>query len=142
METLTTSEVAAQAGVNIETVRYYERRGLLPEPPRRASGYRQYEPEHVARIRFIKRAKELGFTLAEIADLLSMRAAPHASTAPVRQHTRAKIREIDQKIEDLQRIRATLVALMDACDETLTTRECPILHALEASADPVHIHEH
>lgn len=73
METLTIGQLAKNAGVNIETIRYYERRGLIPEPPRRESGYRQYSPEFVTRIQFIKRAQELGFSLNEIAELLALR---------------------------------------------------------------------
>jgi MerR family mercuric resistance operon transcriptional regulator len=73
MEILTIGQLAKQAGVNIETIRYYERQGLLPEPPRRASGYRQYSAEFVKRIQFIKRAQTLGFSLKEIAELLDLR---------------------------------------------------------------------
>lgn len=131
MQPLTTTEVAERAGVNVQTVRYYERRGLLPEPPRRASGYRQFDEDHVTRIRFIKRAQDLGFTLSEIEELLSLRATPDASSREVRAKTLAKIDEIDRKIHDLQQIRQTLDALADACDGHRTTSECPILHALD-----------
>lgn len=136
MEQLTTGEVAEHAGVNIQTVRYYERRGLLPEPPRLASGYRQYDADHVSRIRFIKRAQELGFTLAEVEELLSLRADPQGERAQVRSRTVEKIREIERKIDDLGRIKGTLLELVDACDGHGSTRECPILHALES--EPCH----
>ena len=79
METLTIGQLARQAEVNVETLRYYERRGLIPEPPRKESGYRQYPPDDLARIRFIKHAKELGFTLKEILDLLTLRVDPETS---------------------------------------------------------------
>jgi Hg(II)-responsive transcriptional regulator len=130
METLTTAEVAEQAGVNLQTVRYYERRGLLPVPPRRASGYRQYDEAYVARIRFIKRAQELGFTLGEIQDLLSLQAEPGASR-DVRARTQAKIEEVETKIRDLQRIKRTLEDLAKVCDGHGSTDECPIWLALE-----------
>lgn len=130
-ETLTTSEVAEQADVNVQTVRYYERRGLIPEPPRTSAGYRQYNGEHVARIRFIKRAQELGFTLEEAHELLQLRATPDADRADVRAVAEEKRAEIEQKITDLQRMQATLGHLITACEGHGTTDDCPILHALE-----------
>lgn len=132
-QTLTTSEVAERADVNVQTVRYYERRGLIPEPPRTSAGYRQYGPEHVARIRFIKRAQELGFTLEEAHELLALRAAPSADRRAVRQVAREKIDEVRAKIRDLVRIEATLEELVAACDGEGTTDDCPILHALSES---------
>ena len=132
-ETLTTSEVAEQADVNVQTVRYYERRGLIPEPPRTSAGYRQYSPDHVARIRFIKRAQELGFTLEEANDLLQLRATPDADRADVRSVAQDKIDEVEAKIRDLQRIRDTLGKLVAACEGHGSTSECPILDALEES---------
>lgn len=131
MEPLTTGEIADRTGVSQHTVRYYEQRGLLPEPPRTGAGYRQYGPRHVAQIRFIKRAQKLGFTLQEIKDLLSLRAEPEAG-ADIRQKTREKISEIDQKIEDLTRIRQKLVELREACEEHGSPSDCLVLHALEA----------
>lgn len=132
MATLTTGEVAEQADVNIHTVRYYEKRGLLPEPPRTAAGYRQYDPEYVARIRFVKRAQELGFTLDEIRELLDLRATPEAG-AEVREKTSEKIDEVDAKIRDLQKIRSKLVELREQCLEHGSTDDCLVLHALEES---------
>jgi len=138
-ETLTTGEAADRAGVNIQTVRYYERRGLIPEPPRTSGGFRQYKPDHVARIRFIKRAQELGFTLEEAGELLDLRATLDADRADVRAVAQEKRDEIDQKIADLQRMRATLNDLIAACEGHGTTDDCPILHALEDhSHDPTH----
>lgn len=129
-ETLKTGELAEMAGVNIHTVRYYESRGLLPEPRRSASGYRQYGPEHATYIRFIKRAQDLGFTLDEIRELLSLRIVPGAGAA-VRARTSGKIQEIDRKIEDLLRIRQKLVELAEACDHHGSPESCLVLHALE-----------
>lgn len=134
MESLTTGEVAERAGVNLHTVRYYEKRGLLPEPPRSAAGYRQYTPEHVAHIRFIKRAQELGFTLEEIHALLSLRATPE-SGAEVRRKTAVKIAQIDSKIRDLRKIRQKLAELAAACDQHGAPDDCLVLHALDAAAD-------
>ena len=132
MQPMTTSEVAERAGVNLDTVRYYEKRGLLPEPSRTPAGYRQYEPQHVAHLRFIKRAQELGFTLEEIRELLSWRATPGGG-AEVRQKTADKIEEIDAKGRDLLRIRAKLVELSEACAHHGSPASCRVLDAL---ADP------
>ncbi len=127
---LKTSELAREAGVNIHTVRYYESRGLLPEPPRNRSGYRKYGQEHVEHIRFIKRAQDLGFTLEEINELLSLRGVPGGG-AEVRAKTSEKMKEIDQKIDDLQRIRAKLVELNEACDHHGSPDSCRVLDALQ-----------
>src|SRR5688572_27027868 len=99
MNVLTIGQLAKRAGVNLETIRYYERRGLLSEPPRRASGYRQYRPDVVARIRFIKRAQELGFSLNEIHELLSLRVEAATVCSDVKQRAEAKVAEIEQKME-------------------------------------------
>lgn len=131
MSELTTSAVATQAGVNIETVRYYERRGPLPEPPRRPSGYRRYGDEHVRRIRFIRRAQELGFTLSEIGELLALQVEPGGTSRAVKTLTQQKITEIKAKIHDLTRIKATLEMLHAACDGEVPVRDCPILHAFD-----------
>lgn len=138
MEGLTTSEVAEQADVNIQTVRYYERRGLIPEPPRTSAGYRKYGADHVARIRFIKRAQELGFTLEEAHELLTLRATPAADSGDVRRVAVDKIEEVRTKIRDLMRIEAKLDELVVACDGDGSTDECPILHALEEPAASLH----
>ncbi|MDR4483964.1 MAG: heavy metal-responsive transcriptional regulator [Nitrospirales bacterium] len=95
-------EVAKHAGVGIETVRFYERKGLLAKPPRTPGGYRAYPKEAVANIRFIKRAKELGFTLSEIAELLALQANPTADCADVKHRAMAKISTIQQRVTDLQ----------------------------------------
>lgn len=131
METLSTAEVATRAGVNVQTVRYYERRGLVPVPPRKASGYRLFDAAYVDRIRFIKRAQDLGFTLAEVEELLSLRATPGGPSSRVRDRTLDKIREVEDKIRDLEEIRRALLDLTAACDGTRATDDCPILQALD-----------
>ena len=102
METLTIGQLAKDAGVNIETIRYYERRGLIPEPPRRKSGYRQYGSDFVLRIQFIKRAQELGFSLNEIDELLALRVDSGTACSEVKHHAEAKIADIEGKIKTLQ----------------------------------------
>ena len=134
MGTLTTGEIADRTGVNVHTVRYYEERGLLPPVPRSAGGQRQFDEEHVAHIRFVKRAQRLGFTLEEIRELLSLRARPDAG-AEVREQTEAKIREVEAKIEDLRRIRRKLLELAEACDTHGASEDCLVLHALEGTGD-------
>lgn len=131
METLTIGQLAKNAGVNIETIRYYERRGLIPEPPRRESGYRQYGPDFVVRIQFIKRAQELGFSLNEIAELLALRVDSDTVCNEVRQRAEVKIANIEAKIQTLQQMKQALVTLVAVCNENGTTSECPILETLE-----------
>lgn len=131
MRSLTMGQVAKQAGVGVETVRFYERKGLIEEPPRRDSGYRQYSPEFVRRIRFIKRAQELGFSLKEIAELLSLRVDPHTTCRDVKRRTEAKIIDVERKLKDLQRVKKTLIKLAAACSGSGPTSQCPILDALE-----------
>lgn len=132
MSTYTTGEIAETTDVNVHTVRYYEEKDLLPPVPRTSAGHRQFDDEHVAHIRFVKRAQRLGFTLREIRELLSLRATPE-SGAEVRQKTEAKIAEVEEKIRDLRRIREKLIELAEACEAHGTTEECLVLHALEGS---------
>ena len=132
---LTIGKVARQAGVGIETVRFYEREGLLEQPTRRESGYRQYSEDVVARLKFIKRAKELGFTLKEIRDLLSLRIDPDATRADVRQRAQEKIADIEAKVRDLQRMKDALLRLTASCHGTGPLEGCPIIGALDGSAD-------
>jgi Hg(II)-responsive transcriptional regulator len=128
---LSTSTLAARAGVNLQTVRYYERRGLLPEPPRTAAGYRRYGPDALVRLRFIRRAQELGFSLDEIEELLALRVDPNASRADVRRRAEVRIADVRDRIRDLQRMLAVLEALHAACHGDGPAQDCPILHALE-----------
>lgn len=127
---LTIGQVAEAAEVNIQTIRYYERRGLFPEPRRTPSGYRQYADEAVGRLRFIKHAQELGFSLQEIQELLGLRVRHGAACDAVERRTRAKIGVVERKIRDLQRMQRTLEQLAEACTARRPTDECPILEAL------------
>lgn len=130
MSTLSTGEIAERADVNIHTVRYYEERDLLPPVPRSAAGHRQFSSEHLAHLRFVKRAQELGFTLEEIRELLSLRADPEAGEE-VREKTEEKIEEVKSKIRDLQRIEEKLTELAEACQKHGSAEDCLVLHALE-----------
>jgi MerR family copper efflux transcriptional regulator len=131
MSTLTIGQVARNAGVGIETIRFYEREGLLEEPPRRASGYRQY-PEHVVkRLHFIKRAQQLGFSLKEITELLTLRVDGHTSCEEVKQHTEAKIAEVERKVVELQRMRLALLQVAALCTGQGPASACPMLDALD-----------
>lgn len=127
---LTISEFAARAGVNVQTVRYYERRGILHEPERTASGYRQYGPDALMRIRFIRSAQGLGFTLEEIEDLLDLRVEDPGSCSVVAERTRSKLADVRRKIRDLRRIERVLEKLGSACATRMQTAECPILESL------------
>lgn len=129
-------EVAVQAGVNIQTLRYYERRGLLPEPARGNSGYRAYDPETVRLVRFIKRAQELGFALREIEDLIELRQSPRRG-AEVRAVAATKVVDIERRIRQLKAMRRALGGLVAACDCDGDTPRCPIIEALDDSAEAV-----
>lgn len=128
---LTIGRLAEAAGVGVETLRFYEREGLLPKPPRKRSGYRQYSPQAVERVLFIRRAKELGFTLKEITELLELRIDPHKSCADVRALARSKIEDVETKIADLARIKSALEKLAKACRGKGPTSDCPILDAMD-----------
>jgi len=130
-----TGELAKRAGVNVQTLKYYERRGLLLEPNRRASGYREYDADAVLRVRFIKRAQELGFSLAEIAELLTLRLAAERSRPEVRTLAADKLRTIDGKVRQLLAMREALSRLLDACQGESGALDCPIIEALEAHAE-------
>ncbi len=132
---LTIGQVAAAAAVNVQTIRYYERRGLFPTPRRTPSGYRQYAPHAVARLRFIKHAQDLGFSLKEIQELLGLRVRHSGACDTVERKTRTKIGIVQQKIAGLQRVKRTLERLAAACAARRATDECPILEALEDHAD-------
>lgn len=130
-EELRIGEVARLAGVNLQTIHYYERRGLLPRAPRTASNYRCFSGETVRRVRFIKRAQELGFTLREIQELLALRARPGARCAGVLDRAEAKKRDIEGKIRTLQAMRRALSGLIEECRGRGRGSDCPILDALE-----------
>ena len=129
---LTIGKVADRGGVRVQTIRYYERRGLLPKPARTASGYRKYSDEAVRRLQFIRRAQALGFSLGEIEELLSLRMQPGTTCGDIRKRARQKIATVNDKIEELQRIRDALGKLAAACKGQGPTSECPILEALES----------
>ena len=125
--------VAAGADVNIQTVRYYERRGLLPKPPRTKSNYRLYSEDSVRRVRFVQRAQELGFSLEEIKELLALRIDSRATPARVRERAAAKIANIDRRIRSLRSMRKTLTRLTAACSGgDGSIGDCPILAALDS----------
>ena len=130
MESLTIGQLAQRANVGIETIRFYERKGLIPEPPRRASGYRDYPIETVAQIIFIRRAKQLGFTLKEIYELLELRVSPRRNCCHVKESADVKITDIDEKIDSLRRMRRALKDLTEACEQNTPAKECPILASL------------
>jgi MerR family transcriptional regulator, copper efflux regulator len=129
---MTIKKTAELAGVGVETVRFYERENLIPAPPRTQSGYRLYPPEVVDRIRFIKRSQNLGFSLPEIRDLLSLTVQPGTTPADIRATAERKILDIEKKIETLQRMRSTLLRVTRACHGHGALSDCPILEALNS----------
>ena len=128
---LTIGQLAREAEINLETVRYYERRGLLPKPPRTASGYRVFPAEATQRLRFIRRAQELGFSLTEIRELLALRISPRTSSAEIRKRAEAKITDIESKIKSLESMRKSLRKLTKSCAGCGPISECPILGSLD-----------
>jgi len=133
MESLSTGQLAGAANVNVETVRYYEKRGLLPRPPRSNSGYRRYDQLSVKRLLFIKHAQEVGFSLREITELLAIQYGTGKKCGEVKKRTEAKIAEMEQKIRDLQSIQSALRGLVRVCRADRKASECPILEALDAT---------
>ncbi|MGA0586526.1 heavy metal-responsive transcriptional regulator [Dyella sp. KRB-257] len=127
---LTIGAVAKRAGVPIDTIRYYEREGLLPEPLRRASGYRSYGEGAVTQLRFIRRAKALGFTLEEIRDLLALSADRRRGVKAVKKRAEQRLAAIETRIAELQRVRDGLVELVASCPGHGAPEHCPILRAL------------
>ncbi|TAM14468.1 MAG: heavy metal-responsive transcriptional regulator [Rhodanobacter sp.] len=127
---LTIGAVAKRVGVAIDTIRYYEREGLLPEPQRRASGYRSYGDDAIAQLRFIRRAKNLGFTLEEIRELLSLSTDRQRGVKAVKQRAQQRLAAIDQRIAELHKVRDGLAQLVDSCPGHGKPEECPILRAL------------
>ena len=128
---LTIGVVAKESGTGIETIRFYEREGLIKSPPRNASGYRQYSEDSIKLLCFIKNAKELGFSLKEISELLSLKLTSRSKCNKVKKNTEEKISEIDAKIEVLQKMRKSLKKLLLACNTNTRSADCPILDALE-----------
>ena len=127
---LTIGRLADEAGVNVETIRYYQRRALLPEPDKPINGHRRYAAEAVKRVHFIKRAQVLGFTLDEIGSLLDLDEA-HAC-AETRELAAHKLDVIESKLDDLKAMRKALKSLLRQCETGSATGACPIIHALAA----------
>lgn len=130
-------QVARRTGLSVATIRYYERLGLVPEVSRSSAGYRQFDGATIRRLRFVRRARALGFTLEEIRALLELRLDDSATTADVRQRAGARLDDIEARIADLERMRDALRELTSSCCRDGPARECPILEALEGvEADP------
>jgi DNA-binding transcriptional MerR regulator len=131
METLTRGELAKRSRVNIETLRYYEKRNLIDPPRRSEAGYRLYTPADILRIRFIKNAQKLGFTLKEIRELLKLRIKLNSSCDSVLKKAEYKRTEIMVKIKDLQSMKRALGQLIHKCEQSIPTDDCPILSSFE-----------
>ena len=131
MPLIKSGDLAKQAKVNPETLRYYEREGLLPEPERTEAGYRLYADDDVKRVKFIKRAQELGFALKEIKELLALRVEGTQSASKVKRLTQQKIQSINDKILTLQSMKSVLERLAEACSGQAAGDECPILNCLD-----------
>jgi MerR family mercuric resistance operon transcriptional regulator len=129
-QALKIGQLAQRAAVNLQTIRSYEREGLLPEPPRLSSGYRLYTDCMVRRVRFIKRAQEIGFSLAEIRELLSLRADGQRNE--VRAIARAKIADIEDKMRTLKAMKTVLSRLTERCSGCGPASECPILESIDS----------
>lgn len=132
---LSIGTVAERAGVGIDTIRYYEREGLMPPPPRRASGYRIYDQAAIQRLRFIRRAKDLGFTLEEIGELLALSADRDRGVEGVRQRAEARLQAVEQRMRELRRVQRGLKQLIEACPGHGDLAGCPILRALSGNEE-------
>lgn len=128
---MTIGSLAEAAGVRVPTVRYYERRGIIAEPSRTVSGYREYDESVVDRIRFVRKAQALGFTLDEIEELLALRVDDPKSCGSVKDSTRAKLTSVESKIRDLERLRGALLRLVRDCEDPRRTHVCPVLAMLD-----------
>jgi len=135
---LTIGKVARLAGVGIETIRFYEREGLIAEPPRKESGYRQYGLTTVSRIRFIQRAKVLGFSLKQVKELLFLRLDPGTTCDNILGRAQKKIIEVEEKIQTLHRMKKALEALAEACPGQGPVSECPVIGVTDDYYKVVH----
>ena len=131
MNGLTTGQLADKAGVNNETIRYYERKGLLAIPPRKDSGYRLFPPEAVKIVRFIKRAQGLGFSLREIRELLVLNSNRSSTCGDIKESARRKFEEVETKIRQLQSMREALYGLIERCPGKGPLSDCSILESLK-----------
>lgn len=136
MSRYTIGQLARRAGVGVQTVRYYERNGLVAPDARTDSGYRLYSDEALARLAFVRNAKALGFSLKEIGQLLSLRLDPASSCSDVRSQAEARLQDVEARLRSLERIRDTLRRLADACSGRGTVAACPILEALQPEEEP------
>ena len=132
---LKSNTLAERSGVNLQTIRYYEREGLVPIPPRLKSGYRMFPETTVQRIRFIKRAQQLGFSRNEIRDLLSIQIDPTKECSDVQRLAKAKLADIEERIETLQSMKRVLSGLAEACPGCGPSSECPILESIEGTVN-------
>ena len=133
MQTLRIGQLAGEAGVHIETLRFYERKGLLKPAKRTEKGYRLYDRDDVSRVRFIKQAQKLGFSLREVMELLELKLDHKSKCADVEKRAEAKITEINHRIESLRKMRNALKTLTKECQGSVPSSECPILMAFENS---------
>ena len=130
MRTMSIGRLAQLGGVNIDTIRYYERQKVLPSPARSASGYRRYDEADLQRLRFVRRSKELGFSLAEIGDLLSLTQDRASDMRRVKRKAEQRLAQVEQKIDELKRVKRGLKTLIAACPGAGNLRGCPIVAAL------------
>lgn len=135
--TFSIGRLAKDSGFSIDTIRFYERKRLLPEPERRPSGYRCYRDDTLVRLRFIRRAKDLGFKLEEIAELLTLSEDNNHGVEGVRQRADDHVKRITRRIDELIRVRDSLTQLVDACPGHGAPEDCPILRALTGDQDPL-----
>ena len=135
MKDMTISNAARSAGVGVETIRFYERKGLIDQPPKPANGgFRRYPEDTIERIRFIRQAQELGFSLREVGELLDLRSDPQADAAEVRARATMKLADVDEKMRQLRRIKGALETVIAACPGHGKLRRCSIIEALEGHA--------
>lgn len=130
-----TGQVARQAGVNVETLRYYERRGLLAAPPRESSGYRAYSTDAVRVVRFVKRAQELGYSLDDVEALIDLASGGPDGCEVVQRLTEERIAELNRRLADLKAMRGSLQRLLITCHRARRDRECPLIRSIEADAE-------
>jgi MerR family copper efflux transcriptional regulator len=128
---LTIGKVAKLSGVGVEAIRFYEREGIILQPKRRAGSFREYSGDVVYRLRFIKRAQDLGFSLSEIEELLSLR-AKRGSCKIIKQRAEQKLMQIEEKISDLRRIQSALLKVKATCETQNPSEECPVLEGFYA----------
>jgi DNA-binding transcriptional MerR regulator len=136
MTAMKIGEVAKRSGTGIETIRFYEREGLLLQPARRPSGYRQYDDSTIERLEYIRRAKELGFTLAEIRELLDLSFASQGCCEHIRQRAEGKVADIETKIRSLQQMKRSLNKILSRCRSKNVAEDCPLVHKTKRKTTP------